>query len=111
MQERPVRAETTDNDAARGLLPALYDSAADLAMRLERGLTDAAAALTPGEIGAFNQILADARRALPDSAALREDVADIDEATRPADAYRALHTTIVPTLHNALPPQAYDERG
>jgi len=111
MQERPVRAENTDNDAARGLLPSLYDSAAAMAIRLERGLTDATAALTPGEIGAFNQILADARRILPDSVALREDVAEIDEATRPADAYRVLNTTIVPTLHNALPPRAYDERG
>ena len=104
-------AEITDDDAARRLLPGLYDSAAALAIQLERGLGDPAAALTPGEIGAFNQIVADARRALPGSVALREDVAEIDETTRPADAYRTLNTTVVPTLHNALPAEAYEERG
>ena len=109
-------AESTENNEARlrarrMLLAPLYDSAAALAIQLERGLGDPDATLTPGEIGSFNQILADARAALPDSLALREDVAEIDAATRPADAHRALNTTIVPTLHNALPPEAYEERS
>lgn len=104
-------AETNETAGTQGLLAPLYDSATALAIQLERGLGDPDATLTPAEIGAFNQVLADARKALPGSAALREDVAEIDAATRPADAHHALNTTVVPTLHNALPPAAYEERG
>ena len=104
-------AQTNEDERARELIAPLYDSATALAIQLERGLSAPDATLTPGEIGAFNQILADARKVLPDSAALREDVAEIDENTRPADAHHALNTTVVPTLHNALPPAAYEERG
>jgi hypothetical protein len=94
-------------------LTSLYDSAGRLQIELEPSLRDADFALTPAHIGAFNQILADARRAVPDSIALRDDVAEIDAADPPLprDVHHALRTTIVPTLHNALPPDAYRERG
>ena len=95
---------------ADGRLPYLYDSAGNLEEALGRIMNDPNATLTPGHIGAFNQILADARAILPDSVALREDVAEVDAATSPADAHHALRTTIVPTLHNALPPDAYEQR-
>lgn len=98
-------------DEARRRLPSLYDIAGDLAIQLEDLARDPAAALTPAQIGSFNQLLADARALLPDSVALREDVSEADAATRAADAHRALDTTIVPTLHNALPPDAYEKRG
>ena len=103
-------AEISREEAALRL-PALYDAAADLAIQLEGALRDPTAALTPGQLGAFNQILADARALLPDSLALREDVAEADAATRPAALHHALNTTIVPTLHNALPPEAFAKRS
>lgn len=96
---------------SRHILPGLYDSASNLALELERVFgRDATAALTPGQIGAFNQIVVDAKNALPDSVALREDAGEVDAATRPIDAHHILRTTIVPTLHNALPDDAYKAR-
>jgi len=69
--------------------------------------------LTAGQIGAFNSILHDCRDLLPKSVALREDVEEIDEPAkaRTAEVYRALHVTIVPTLHNALPEDFYRRHG
>ena len=92
-------------------LPPLYDSAANLEVQMEGTLRDPNAVLTPSQLGVFNQILADARALLPNSVALREDVEEATENTRPADMHHDLKTTIVPTLHNALPPDAYNKRG
>ena len=104
-------AQTYPEDEARRRVPFLYDSATDLAIQLEDTVGDLTATLTPGQLGAFNQILADARALLPDSVALREDVAEASADTRPAEVHRALNTTIIPTLHNALPPDAYEKRS
>jgi hypothetical protein len=103
-------AQTYPDDEAQRRLPFLYDSATDLEVQLEDTVGDPAATLTPGQLGAFNQILADARALLPNSVALREDVAEATADTRPAEVHRALNTTLVPTLHNALPPDEYEKR-
>lgn len=95
----------------RRRLPLLYDSATDLVIQLENTVGDVDAALTPGQMGAFNQLLADARALLPRSVALREDAAEANADTHPGDVHRALNTTIVPTLHNALAPEDYEKRG
>ena len=92
-------------------LDGLYNSASRLEVELEGVVRRNVAALTPGQIGGFNAILKLALQLLPHSVALREDVGDVDEATRPADAYQALHVTIVPTLHNALPEPLYSSHG
>ena len=107
-------ADPLSPDEARLRLPSLYRVAADLQIQMESltGKASAAAAgLTAAQIGAFNQLLADARALLPRSVALREDVDEADANTRPLDAHHALKTTIVPTLHNALPPDAYERTG
>ena len=96
-------------------LPSLYRIAGDLQTQLEKtpgGLTKmSTTTLTPAQVGSFNQLLADARAVLPDSVALREDVGEVDTNTRLLDAHHALKTTLVPTLHNALPNEAYDKTG
>ena len=92
-------------------LPPLYDSAANLEIQLEGITRDPNATLAAPQLGAFNQILADARALLPNSVALRDDVTEATEDTRPADLHHDLKTTVVPTLHNALPPDAYNKRG
>ena len=104
-------AEALPPDEARHRVPSLYDIAGRLEVELERTVGDPTAMLTAAQLGSFNQLLADARAVVPHSVALREDVAEADAATRPAELYRALHTTIVPTLHNALPPDEYRKRG
>lgn len=101
-------------DEKQRRLPILYRHAADLQTQLENlfgGPNQSAATLTPGQIGAFNQLVADARALLPNSVALREDVGEADAGTRPMDLHHALRTTILPTLHNALPADAYDRTG
>lgn len=103
-------AETPSREEVQRRLPSLYDSAGALEIELEGG-ADGNAPLTAAQVGAFNQILADARALLPGSVALREDVSEATASSRPADVQRALNVTIVPALHNALPPQAYDERA
>ena len=105
-------ADPLSPDEVRLRLPSLYRIAADLQIQMEK-LTGGAsnATLTPAQIGAFNQLLADARALLPRSVALREDVSEVDASTRPLDAHHALKTTLVPTLHNALPPDAYERTG
>jgi hypothetical protein len=105
-----MMAETFSRAEALRRIPHLYDSAGDLQMQLEPALTDYSFVLTPGQLGAYNQILRDARALLPDSVALRDDAAEADMNARPADLFEALKTTIVPTLHNALPQKAYEER-
>lgn len=106
-------ADPLSLDQVRLRLPALYRIAADLQTQMEKltGGVSTSGVLTPAQIGAFNQLLADARALLPSSVALREDVSEADTATRPLDAHHALQTTIVPTLHNALPPDAYERTG
>ncbi len=105
-------ADPLSPDEVRLRLPSLYRSAADLQVQMEKltgGVSNVP--LTPAQIGAFNQLLTDARALLPRSVALREDVDEADANTRPLDAHHALQTTIVPTLHNALPPDAYERTG
>jgi len=102
-------------DEARARLPHLYTHAGDLEVELGSLLRrDPDLALTPAQIGRYNQLLRDARMAVPGSIALREDVGEIEaheyDGARVGDVYRALHTTIVPTLHNALPEDEYDKR-
>lgn len=102
-------------EEARRRLPHLYAHAGDLEVELG-GLTrrDPDLALTAAQVGRYNQLLRDAKAAVPGSIALREDAAEIEEGAyegvRVADIYRALHTTIVPTLHNALPEDEYDRK-
>lgn len=101
---------TTDDPLTTMTVPYLYDRAAELAIEIERLTGDPSATLTAGQVGAFNQILADSRRAVPNSKALAEDVEEIDASVRPAVAHHALNITIVPTLHNALSPADYEKR-
>ena len=92
-------------------LDGLYNSASNLEVELESVVRRGTATLTPGQVGAFNSVLSLARQMVPNSVALREDVDEIDTTVRPADAHQALHVTIVPTLHNALPDPLYDRHG
>ena len=92
-------------------LDGLYNSASRLEVELEGVARRNTASLTPGQIGSFNAILKMALQLLPTSVALREDVSEVDETTRPADAHQALHVTVVPTLHNALPEPLYSSHG
>ena len=111
MVDPDIKPAPADTSAPELRLPALYDSAGDLQIALERIMDNPQTLLTPGQIGAFNQILKDARELLPDSIALRDDIEEATEQTRPADLHHDLKTTLVPTLHNALPPDAYAKRG
>lgn len=101
------QAEITTLDDSTLKLDHLYTQAGDLEVELENASRRSGAALTAGQIGSFNELLKEARNLLPNSKALREDVEEIDAETRPIDAYHALHVTIVPTLHNALPDSLY----
>ena len=56
--------ERLTEEELRIRLPFLYDVAGDLAVQLERSLTDPSIVLTPGQLGSFNQILHDVRTAL-----------------------------------------------
>ncbi|MBC8102833.1 MAG: hypothetical protein H7Z41_09625 [Cytophagales bacterium] len=98
-------------DDAALKLDGLYRSASNLEVELEGIVRRGISSLTPGQIGGFNAIVRVARELLPKSVALREDADDVDATTRPADAHRALHVTIVPTLHNALPVPLYERHG
>jgi hypothetical protein len=107
-------APLVESDDPQRHLPSLYRIATDLQVTLENapgGLKTPDAPLTPAHVGSFNQLLSAARALLPDSVALREDVGEVDENTRRTDAHHALRTTIVPTLHNALPDPVYDKTG
>ncbi|HVK04561.1 MAG TPA: hypothetical protein VM490_13870 [Armatimonadaceae bacterium] len=62
---------------------------------------------TESQIAGYNRVLANAREMIHGSIALKEDVGEIspetDSAALTVDAlHRALNTTIVPTVHNAL---------
>ncbi len=92
-------------------LDGLYNSASNLEVELESVVRRGTATLTAGQVGAFNSVLSLARQLVPNSVALREDVDEIDATVRPIDAHKALHVTIVPTLHNALPEPLYDRHG
>jgi hypothetical protein len=98
-----------EDDALR--LDGLYNSASNLEVEFETLIRRGTAALAAGQVGAFNSILKLARQLIPNSVALRDDVDEIDMATRPADAHQALHVTIVPTIHNALPEPLYTRHG
>lgn len=102
-------AETAEDHALK--LDGLYNSASRMEVELEGIARRNTSPLTAGQIGAFNSVLKMARQLLPKSVALREDVDEIDGNTRPADAHQALHVTIVPTLHNALPEPLYEKHG
>ena len=107
----PAEPPRPVEDAA-SRLDHLYTAASDLELELENAARRGHI-LTAGQIGAFNSILHDCRDLLPKSVALREDVEEIDEPAkaRTAEVYRALHVTIVPTLHNALPEDFYRRHG
>jgi hypothetical protein len=100
---------SSDDDALK--LDGLYNSASRLEVELEGVVRRNTTPLTAGQVGGFNAILKMARQLLPKSVALREDVDEIDGNTRPTDAHQALHVTIVPTLHNALPEPLYEKHG
>jgi hypothetical protein len=102
-------AETAEDHVLK--LDGLYNSASNLEVELEGVVRRGVALLTAGQIGAFNSVLKMARQLVPNSIALREDVDEIDTTVRPADAHQALHVTIVPTLHNALPEPLYSRHG
>ena len=81
----------------------LYKSAGDLEMALESMMRrDPITRLTTSQVTIFNDALHAARALLPASRALREDLDEVDETSNAASAYRQLHLTLVPTLHNAL---------
>ncbi len=104
----PVVTQVDEDDLK---LDALYNSASNLEAEFAGLARRGTAALTAGQIGAFNSVVKMARILLPKSIALRDDVDEIDATTRPADAHQALHVTLVPTLHNALPEPLYDRHG
>jgi hypothetical protein len=102
-------AETAEDNVLK--LDGLYNSASNLEVELEGVVRRGTALLTAGQVGAFNSVLNLARQLVPNSVALREDVDEIDTTVRPVDAHQALHVTIVPTLHNALPEPLYSRHG
>ena len=101
----------TEADAPERL-PYLYDLAGNLEVDLE-GIAERhpTEALPAEHMDRYNRILRAARALLPNSVALKEDVDEIGADTRADRAYHDLHTTIVPTLHNALPEDEYRARG
>lgn len=111
VSETPSTTTITRPDDVALKLDGLYDSASRLEVELEGVVRRNTASLTPGQMGGFNAILKMAIELLPHSVALREDVGEVDETTRPTDAHQALHVTIVPTLHNALPEPLYSSHG
>jgi hypothetical protein len=92
-------------------LDGLYNSASNLEVELEGVVRRGVTLLTAGQVGSFNSVIKLARQLVPNSVALREDVDEIDATVRPIDAHKALHVTIVPTLHNALPEPLYSRHG
>ena len=105
--EQPVTAEN-GADVLAERLSALYYQAGDLALELGAAVRANPYGLpTEAQITGYNRILESARAMIEGSVALREDVGEVspdpDSAAPTVDAlYRALNTTIVPTLHNAL---------
>ena len=89
-----------------GRLHALYQRAGDFELELERAVAhDPNARLTEEQADRFNTLLHTARELITNSIALKEDSDDMETTTRAADAHRVMHLTVVPTLHNALPPE------
>lgn len=107
----PAAAATAGPGDTALKLDGLYSSASNLETELEASVRHNTVSLTPGQVGGFNAVLKMARELLPESLALREDLDEIDETARPIDVHQALHITIVPTLHNALPEPLYDQHG
>jgi hypothetical protein len=82
----------------------LYRSAGDLEIALHNiTRREPSAMLTPLQVTIFNEALRSARQMISHSRALREDIGEVNEDTSAAEAFRMLHVTLVPTLHNALP--------
>lgn len=104
--------DTLTEEDAPARLPYLYDLAGNLELDLEgfsqRHPTEA---LSAEHIDRYNRMLRAARILLPRSVALKEDVDEIDAEARADKAYHDLHTTIVPTLRNALPEDDLAARG
>lgn len=63
------------------------------------------AALNEEQVRTFNDYLATARRLVPNSIVLKDDIVEADLDTPVSEAEHALRVDIVPTLHNALPPE------
>lgn len=99
-----LRRATFTHSEQEDRMYSFYRTAGDLELALQSiARRDPTAALTPSQMTVFNEALRAAREMLPQSRALRDDIDEVDEYTDVAAAYRALHITLVPTLHNALP--------
>ncbi len=89
----------------------LYRSAGEMEATLRTMAEhDVFAYLTEPQVREFNQLVEAARRMVPDSVALKEDIDPIDDEddeVSAANAFRALHVTLLPALHNALPENQY----
>jgi len=97
---RTTREPTQQEDP----LYTLYKNVGDLEIALQTATRrDPTTPLTTAQMSIFNEALRTARETLPDSRALKEDIDEAGDETNAASAYRQLHVTLVPTLHNALP--------
>jgi len=88
----------------------LYRSASAMENRLRAMMShDPYAPLTGEPAEAYNRLVDAARRLVPNSVALREDVDPVDAEHEMAidDAFRAVHVTLLPVIHNALPETEY----
>ena len=88
----------------------LYRAASAMENRLRAMMNqDPYAPLTGEYADTYNRLIDAARRLVPTSIALREDVEPID-AEHEVDvdaAFRAVHVTLLPAIHNALPETEY----
>lgn len=90
---------------------AIYRRAAAMESKLRHLMDEEPHALLEGaNITAFNQLLEAARHLVPNSVALRQDLELIDDTHVLAvdNAWHAVHVTLLPTLHNALPESDYE---
>lgn len=93
--------EPTEQDER---LFSIYRSAGDLEIALEGIMRrDPDQLMTSAQSGIFNDVLSAARDLLPESRALRQDIEEAEYGMKASTAWRLLHITLVPTLHNALP--------
>ena len=99
-----MTAQTNTHTDTENRLLNLYRHGGDLEIALEgTARRDRALLMAPAEVAAYNALLRDARQLVPDSIALRDDVAEAGETTTAFAAHHALRLTILPALHNSLP--------
>ncbi|MBC8143676.1 MAG: hypothetical protein H7Y38_19780 [Armatimonadetes bacterium] len=99
--------EKKSQTVAHDSVPELYNHAGNLEKELEAiASREPLTLLTAGQISTYNSIVERAKSFFPNSVALKEDAQLIEEGdiAQAHPIYRVLHTAIVPTLHNALPP-------